>query len=89
LVSAYHVYGSTGAGTIPGAVAAANLANGVRTTLFEMHLGGEGALATPTAYFDETFTFDHPALGESVAGDLIVGKFIIGNHVQYIDFVGV
>lgn len=89
LISAYHVYGSTSAGTIPGAVVAAPLGNGTRGTLAELHLGGEGGGAVGFAtYNDEDLTFDYAALGESVSTDIIVCKFVIGGHVQFLGVNG-
>lgn len=90
LISAYHVYGSTSAGTIPAAVAAASLAGGTLGTLAELHLGGEGGGAVGfCVYNDENLSFDHAAIGESAATELIACKFVIGGHVQFVDLTGV
>lgn len=78
LVTADRTYGSTGAGTLPGAVAAAVLANGADGQGIKVEVGGlAGVIFNIT---DETFSFDIAALAEQVATEETVVAIDICGH---------
>lgn len=78
LVKACRVYGDTGAGTLPGAVAAAALTGGADGQGLKVEIGGlAGVLYNVT---DTTFNFDVGALAEQVNTELTMAEFDICGH---------
>lgn len=79
LVEVRHVYGSTGAGTLPAAVAAAPLANGTDGTAVRFTAGGlAGTISTIT---DQTVVVTVPALTESGIDELALVELDICGYV--------